>query len=173
MKDNATELFTEVSQHDEVIGSIERSVANSTPTRFHRSIKVLVFNSQGELLIQKRSASKDTFPNCWDISVAGHVDFEESYLEAAIRETQEEVGLLVTKQSLRLLGKLLIELPWETEFQQCYRIDLKTSHVITFPEDEVAEVMWINSDQLKTMTNDTSYSWTSPAITNLKAFGLI
>jgi isopentenyldiphosphate isomerase len=58
---------------------------------------VLVINSEGRLLLQKRAANKDTQPGKWDTSVGGHVGFGQSYEEAARREAEEELGIRMEK----------------------------------------------------------------------------
>lgn len=70
----------------------------------HRSIHVVIFDSEGRLLIQRRHASKQTYPRYWDVSVAGHVEesdylggpderLDEVYAMVAAREVQEELGV--------------------------------------------------------------------------------
>ena len=54
---------------------------------------VLVFNSRGELYLQKRSPNKDIQPGKWDTSVGGHVAAGESFECAAYRELEEELGI--------------------------------------------------------------------------------
>jgi isopentenyldiphosphate isomerase len=61
----------------------------------HRSVHILVFNSMGDLFVQKRSLSKDNDPGLWDSSAAGHVDSGEDYYHCAIRELGEELGIVV------------------------------------------------------------------------------
>jgi isopentenyldiphosphate isomerase len=56
-------------------------------------VHILVFNGKGELFIQKRSMIKDNEPGLWDSSAAGHVDSGEDYLDCAIRELGEELGV--------------------------------------------------------------------------------
>ena len=46
-----------------------------------------------QVLMQKRSADKDSFPSCWDTSAAGHLDAGEDFDQAAIRELREELGV--------------------------------------------------------------------------------
>ena len=46
-----------------------------------------------ELLLQKRSAHKDSYPGCYDISAAGHVPAGCGYLDSALRELEEELGI--------------------------------------------------------------------------------
>lgn len=59
----------------------------------HRASYILVFNEQGELFLQKRTASKDLYPSCWDVAAGGVVLAGESYEESAARELAEELGV--------------------------------------------------------------------------------
>jgi isopentenyldiphosphate isomerase len=54
---------------------------------------VLVFNSRGQLFLQKRSMKKDCFPGTWDSSASGHLDCGEDYDTCAVRELREELGV--------------------------------------------------------------------------------
>jgi isopentenyldiphosphate isomerase len=87
------ERFDIVDDDDRVIGTALRSECHGNPALVHRAAHVLVFNRAGELLLQKRSPHKDIQPGRWDTSVGGHLDPGESYLEAAIREMGEELGV--------------------------------------------------------------------------------
>lgn len=86
------EIFPVVDEHDQPVGTAERRVVHAQHLR-HRSAHVLVFNSAGQLLIQQRAATKDSYPLYWDVSVGGHVAPNEAYEEAAHRELREELGL--------------------------------------------------------------------------------
>ena len=67
---------------------------------WHTSAHIWIYNSEGDIMLQKRSASKDTFPGLWDISVAGHISAGETPLQGALREINEEIGLDVTPDML-------------------------------------------------------------------------
>ncbi len=67
----------------------------------HRAVHLFLFNPGGDLFVQKRSATKDTFPLCYDSSASGHVDQSESYDACVVREVQEELGLKIQFQLLR------------------------------------------------------------------------
>ncbi len=60
---------------------------------YHRSVLVLVYNTQGKLYLQKRSKSKTLYPGRWDVSASGHVQALESVEGAARRELKEELDL--------------------------------------------------------------------------------
>jgi len=87
------ESFDIVDDNDQVIGTAPRSECHGNPALVHRAAHVLVFNRAGQLLLQKRSPYKDIQPGRWDTSVGGHLDPGENYLEAAVREMGEELGL--------------------------------------------------------------------------------
>lgn len=59
----------------------------------HRATYILVFNSKGELFIQKRTATKDIYPGYYDIAAGGVVLADESYEDSAQRELFEELGI--------------------------------------------------------------------------------
>lgn len=119
--DPEDELFDLVDEHDRVIGSVRRGVANKDPRLIHRAVAILVFNRKGQLFLQKRSKTKDTYPGFWTISASGHVRTGQSYRHAAVAELNEELGISDVS-SLQRLGKRLIRFPRETEFVVCYRL---------------------------------------------------
>jgi isopentenyl-diphosphate delta-isomerase type 1 len=88
------EVFDIVDEQDRVIGQAPRSRCHGNPALIHRVAHVLVVNGKGELLLQKRSMSKDVQPGRWDTSVGGHLNPGESYRAGAIREMREELGIV-------------------------------------------------------------------------------
>ena len=80
------EIFTVVDKNDQPVGKATRSEVHGNPKLIHRVSHVLVFNSKGDLFLQKRGLNKDVQPGMWDTSVGGHVDFGEDYKTAALRE---------------------------------------------------------------------------------------
>jgi len=59
----------------------------------HRATYVLVFNSRGELFVQKRTLNKDIYPGYYDIAAGGVVLAHEEYDASARRELEEELGI--------------------------------------------------------------------------------
>ena len=68
---------------------------------WHRAVHVWITDGRGNLLMQYRSVSKDTFPSMWDVSCAGHMGTETDSVESAVRELKEELGLDVDANLLR------------------------------------------------------------------------
>ena len=87
------ELFDIVDDEDRVIGSASREDCHGNPELTHRAVHILVFNSRGDLYLQKRSRSKVIQPGMWDSSVGGHLSSGESYEVAGRREMAEELGI--------------------------------------------------------------------------------
>lgn len=87
------DMFDIVDENDQVVGQAKRAECHGNPDLIHRVSHVLLFNSHGDLLLQKRGAHKDVQPGKWDTSVGGHLDPGEDYLTAARREMQEELGV--------------------------------------------------------------------------------
>lgn len=116
MPSSPDELLTHVTDDDEIIGPVERHRVHGNPEFVHRTAHVFVLHPrEGTLLLQKRAAGKDTHPGKWDVSVGGHVGFGQSYLEAAMRETREELGLDVSPAALEFLHHFRYRDPRESE----------------------------------------------------------
>ena len=115
------EIFDIVNERDEVIGRMPRRQVHREGRR-HRAVHVLVFNAGGDIFLQKRSLSKDTFPGGWDSSASGHVDGGEDYDACAVRELREELGLMVEAAPARLFKIAACEETGQ-EFVWVYRLE--------------------------------------------------
>jgi len=83
---------------------------------WHRSIHVWIINSKNEILVQKRSPKKETLPNLWAISIAGHVRSGESSIDAIKREVKEEIGIDVDLSNLIYLFTLNRIQPYKDKY---------------------------------------------------------
>lgn len=90
--DNDQEKFPIVDEQGNIIGAATRGECHNGSKLLHPVVHLHVFNSKGELFLQKRPAWKDIQPDKWDTSVGGHVDLGESVQSALKREVQEELG---------------------------------------------------------------------------------
>ena len=95
------EIFDIVNERDEVIGQRTRREVHRDGDK-HRAVHVFVFNSRGQIFLQKRSMKKDSAPGKWDSSASGHLDTGEDYDPCAVREVREEIGLSLPAPPRRL-----------------------------------------------------------------------
>ena len=66
-----------------------------TSKGYELAVDLFIFNSENQLLCQKRSANRRLYPNCWDFP-GGHVDPCDSLYNTIFKEVLEETGLVVT-----------------------------------------------------------------------------
>lgn len=132
------EVLDVVDENDQVIGRAPRSEVHARHLR-HRAVHVLLFNAQGDLFVQKRSATKDTFPRCYDSSASGHLNQGEEYDDCARREIQEELGLDMPMELLHRQFKIdaCDDTGWE--FVWVYRVVTGRQPVINLEELESGE----------------------------------
>ena len=86
------EVVTIVDEKNNIIGSEPRSRMRTYGLP-HRATYILVFNSDGELFVQKRTPDKDVYPGFYDVAAGGVVKAGETYEKSASRELYEELGV--------------------------------------------------------------------------------
>jgi isopentenyldiphosphate isomerase len=129
---------------------------------WHTSVDVWLYTTEGEILIQKRAADKDTFPNRWDVSVAGHIAAGEEHLVAAQREVLEELGLKISLHDFQFIEVFKIEHvhseDWiDREFHYVYIAELKeTIDDLKLQEEEVSKVNLIPLKNVRYFINNMS-----------------
>ncbi len=113
MKDNKNEMFPLVDEQGNIIGAISRGEAHSGSKKLHPVVHLHVFNSNGDLYLQKRPAWKDIQPSKWDTACGGHIDLGEDVKTALKREVREELG--ITDFTPQDMGHYIFESARETE----------------------------------------------------------
>lgn len=138
------ELLDVVDEDDNIIAVKTRGEIHARGL-MHRAVHILVFNSQGELFLQKRSMIKDEQPGKWDSSAAGHVDSGEDYLDCARREIGEELGIDADRE-FELLFKLPASALTGNEHCMVYRYCFDGPMVLH--AEEIDEGSWISPQLL-------------------------
>ena len=93
LMDNQQEIFPIVDEGGAVIGSATRGECHSGSGLLHPVVHLHVFNSKGEIYLQRRPYWKDIQPGKWDTAVGGHIDCGETPDVALRREVREELGI--------------------------------------------------------------------------------
>ena len=91
--DNQQEIFPIVDEEGKVIGSATRGECHCGSKLLHPVVHLHVFNSKGEVYLQRRPEWKDIQPGKWDTAVGGHIDYGETPEMALRREVREELGI--------------------------------------------------------------------------------
>lgn len=141
------EIFDLVDKDDKVIGKVKRWEVHKDPKLIHRSAIILVFNKKGQLFLHKRSKTKDTYPGYWTASACGHLKSGQTYRQTAIRELEEELGIKTIR--LKRLGKVLLRMPQETEFQTIYKATYDRPIKIYKKEIEQGQFFTLNENFFK------------------------
>jgi isopentenyl-diphosphate delta-isomerase len=69
----------------------------------HREVHVWFYTPKGEIVFQRRSKNKDTYPGLLDATVGGHVEIGDDYEYAALKEIEEETGIRASKDDLTFI----------------------------------------------------------------------
>ena len=91
-----------VDDNDRELGLDTRENCHRGMGRRHRAFVVFLFEKDGRMLLQRRSMKKKLWPAFWDVSVTSHVYKGETYEEAGIRRSKQELNVDVKKLDRRL-----------------------------------------------------------------------
>jgi isopentenyldiphosphate isomerase len=140
------ELFPIVDESGKTIGEAPRTVCHDGKSKLlHPVVHLHLFNSEGELFLQKRSLTKDIQPGKWDTSVGGHVSSGESIEAALFRETKEELGL--NNFIPVFLGKYIWESSRERELVNSF--STVTDEIPVINKDEIGEGRFWSLNEIK------------------------
>ena len=127
---------------------------------WHKGVHIWIINNDGEILLQRRCATKDSNPNMLDLSSAGHLSAGDNSQEAAIRELKEELNFDVKPSDLQFITTLkrsskYTETFINNEFDDIYiiRTDKKIGDM-NFQEEEISEIMYVPYNKFKEMVNN-------------------
>lgn len=89
-----------VDHRDNDIGSEEKEACHRLPAKLHRAFSIFIVNSECQMLIQKRSGLKKTWPGFWSNACCSHPRKGENLPEAVLRRLQEELGFTCLLQHI-------------------------------------------------------------------------
>ena len=150
--------------------TIERSKAHRIGA-WHRCASVWIIRQKTgkwQVLLQKRSANKDSYPGCFDSSSAGHIDAGDEPLETIIRELEEELGIKSQAADFTFIGTFhncYDEVFHQAEFKNR---EVSFVHVYSKPvdenklvlqEEEISAASWFDLDEVweKALAKDPAF----------------
>ena len=117
-------------------------------------VHVCIFNSKGEMLIQKRADDIVRWPSYWDISVGGGARAGDTSRQAAERETAEEIGLSIDFSDLRPV----ITVNFSDGFDDFYTIEKDISlEDLNLQTEEVTDAKWATQKEIEDMIDEGSF----------------
>ena len=137
--------------------TVDREIAHRNGI-CHRTSHVWIIrmhNGKLQVLLQKRSMDKDSFPGCYDISSAGHIPAGDEFLESALRELKEELGVDAKSEDLIFCGQRQFEFRelfhgrefWDCQVSNVYALWLdKEAIAFKIQKSELDAVRWMDWD---------------------------
>ncbi len=122
--------------------------------KYHGAVHILIISKDKKrILLQKRCATKELFPNMWDITVGGHISAGEEPIVSAHRELEEELGLDSNKYEFQFLEKIKEEFfnngVNSKEFVNVYLIEADVNiNDIKLQVEEVSDATWFTKEEL-------------------------
>ena len=158
-----------VDEKDSQIGSMSKVQSHLNDGTLHRAFSVLLFNSAGELLIQKRASTKITFPSVWANSCCSHPlnnDDEREMKDdlgvkrAAVRKMAQELGIQASEIPLSKF-QLISRMHYLARADNIW-VEHELDHIIFIQADvnlsinpnEIDEIRWVNQQQLDELVSN-------------------
>lgn len=173
---NKEEEVVLVDEENNVLGYVGKLEAHKKAL-LHRAISVIIFNSQGEQLVQQRAFNKYHFAGIWSNSCCSHPRKDESFQAAAERRLHEELGINTPlKEEFNFIYKVYDEKSGLTEWEYDTVFTGVYDGEVDFNKDEVAAIKWMSNAELQKRLTETpeQYSfWYKTIFEEMKKRGTI
>jgi len=167
-----SEFILTVDENDKVIGK-EEKIKTHQLGKLHRAFSIFVFNSKGELLLQRRAKTKYHSGGLWTNTCCSHQRFDETLEKAIHRRLKEEMGFdCELKEIFSFIYKVKFDNDlFEHEYDHVFigKFDGKPN---PNPE-EVDEWKWVDLEELKgdIRENPDNYTyWLKVSIDKINSF---
>lgn len=134
-----------VDDQDNQVAVMERAEAEKDEKNILRYVYVLLFNHEEQLLLQKRAAQLERFPNYWEVSASGAVWPGEGYVQAAERKLPDELNM---KVPLFHEHKSVLPIPGKADRMTAVFVGYARNNELVQPNlEKVDEVRWVTTDE--------------------------
>ncbi len=138
-----------VDRDDNIVGYREKFEAHHNPVPLHRAVSIVIYSKdRKEMLLQKRSESKPTWPHFWSNVCCTHPRPGESYKDCAERRLFEEMGIKTpVREVFRFIYKARMDKIWgEHEYDVIFVGEYK-GKVVADP-NEAEDYKWMKVTDL-------------------------
>lgn len=138
-----------------VLTHIEARNLDNVPKEYYISaVGVVIINDKNEILLQKRSKTKRVNPSKWGIC-GGKADLGETTEETGIRETFEEIGVMLNKDELEFLSMTTVGKIHFTVYYVRKNVDINDCKL---QQEEVEEVKYFKLEELQDLDHE-GFEW--------------
>lgn len=139
-----------------------------TPAGYYRLVVgICIFNSAGEMLIQKRQPFKQGWSGMWDISVGGAAVSGDDSRRAAEREVREELGLEISLAGIAPKVSFTFDSVFADFYLLNMDVDLTT---LRLQPEEVERVAWASREEIHKMIDDEEFITYDKSIIDMMFF---
>ena len=155
-----SEFFDVLDENGNKIGKTKLRSEVHRDGDWHKAVHIWIINDNGEILLQRRCATKDSNPNMLDVSCAGHLSAGDDSLSGAVRELKEELNIDARPSELKFMKTIKRSSKYtdtfvNNEFDDLYI--LKTDRKIEdmeFQKEEIFEIFYVSYKDFKRMVED-------------------
>ena len=153
------ELIDVVDENNKLTGRVEDRKTVQEESLWHRIVSCWILNNNGEVLLQKRAATKEKKPNIWG-KTGGHVDSGEIPDEAIKREVKEELGIDVPEDQVILVDifKSRGQINKYFGYNYIFVIDNKIDE-FTLQKEEVDQVKYYTIEELEELKRNKNQNY--------------
>lgn len=158
----SSEYFDVLDENGNKTGKIKLRDEVHRDGDWHKSVHIWIINQNNEILLQRRCATKDSYPNMLDISCAGHLTAGDDSITGALRELKEELNLDINSNELEFIDTIKNSFKYSDSFINNGFADmyiLKTNKTIDnmkFQESEISEILFMPYLQFKKLVENKS-----------------
>ncbi len=158
LNEEPLELFDRIDEDGNLLNVVEERNVSHRAGYWHRVAHMWIIKKTKDgtqILVQKRSQNKDSYPGFYDISSAGHVQAGQDVISSAMRELNEELGVVVDRTQLKELGTYKVKHDDEFYGQPFVDRELATVFLVTkeveigdlkLQKSEIESVEWMEID---------------------------
>lgn len=138
-------------------GKLKRREVVHKKGLWHNEVACVVINNKRQILLQKRSKDKQSYPGCWAL-FAGHVVAFDNIIDSIITEMRQESGSEVKEENMFLLIPKMKNVREDNNcYVTCYcTIMNKSEKDIEFQKSEIDEVKWFTLTEFRNMIKSES-----------------
>lgn len=124
---------------------------------WHKAVHVWIINDQNEILLQRRSKTKDSNPNKISIFNGGHLSAGDTSIDGVKRELKEELNLTVEEKDLKFIKTIKRSAKYtptykNNEFDDLYILKVKEKiSDMVYQKEEISEIFFVQYNKLKEM----------------------